>query len=73
MCSGAANNFIKYGYKDTTTFDVPYNPKSIMHYSSRAFSKNEKPTILTKDGKTISYPDGLQQSDILKLKRMYKC
>jgi len=82
-----------------STFNVPYNTKSIMHYGSYAFSKNEQPTILTKvkpyqiskmywfnivannlhlqnflqSGGVIADPERLRSTDILKLKRMYKC
>lgn len=31
-----------------TSFGVPYNPRSIMHYRSRDFSRNGQPTITAK-------------------------
>ncbi|ODM99660.1 Meprin A subunit beta [Orchesella cincta] len=55
------------------TFGVPYNTNSIMHYDSDAFSWNGKPTILTKDGDRIPFLRELQESDVIKLKRMYDC
>ncbi|ODM96579.1 Zinc metalloproteinase nas-7 [Orchesella cincta] len=70
---GKESNFRKYDYKSVSAFGVPYNPNSIMHYSSKAFSANGDPTILTKDGEIIDKPTTLQQSDVIKLKRMYKC
>lgn len=45
---GMENNFVKRSASQVTTFGVPYNTRSIMHYSSRAFSKNGQPTITAK-------------------------
>ncbi|ODM87186.1 Zinc metalloproteinase nas-7, partial [Orchesella cincta] len=45
---GYQSQFGKVGYSDATTFGVPYNTKSIMHYASYDFSVNGKPTIVTK-------------------------
>ncbi|ODM90660.1 Zinc metalloproteinase nas-14 [Orchesella cincta] len=42
------NAFRKYTDKEVSTFGVPYNTKSLMHYSSKDFSKDGKPTIVTK-------------------------
>ncbi|ODM90602.1 Protein SpAN [Orchesella cincta] len=70
---GKQNNFKKYDYNEVSTFGVPYNPKSITQYSSKAFSANGEPTILTINGKRISNSKRLQKTDIIKLKRMYKC
>ena len=33
---------------DTSTFNVPYDTRSIMHYDSYAFSQNGQPTLLGK-------------------------
>lgn len=40
--------FAKDSPKYFTTFDVPYNYRSIMHYDGRAFSKNGQSTIVAK-------------------------
>ena len=42
--------------KTTRTFDVPYDPLSIMHYSYNAFCKDcSKPTIVSKVNCYFSY------------------
>lgn len=43
---GTSHNFNKYTSSQVTNFGVPYDPYSIMHYFSTAFSKNGKPTIV---------------------------
>lgn len=43
--SGRTHNFKKYSESIVTNFDVPYDYDSVMHYSSKAFSKNGKMTI----------------------------
>jgi len=52
---------------------VGYDTKSVMHYYSYAFSKNRKPTILTKSGGEIQYANVLSSSDITAIKMLYKC
>jgi len=56
-----------------STYGVPYNSRSIMHYSSFIGSINNRPTMTLKNGQTISYNYGLQQTDIQKLRAMYGC
>lgn len=41
--SGAERNFAIY--LNSISYNLPYDKRSIMHYSSYAFSKNQKPTI----------------------------
>ena len=45
-------NFRKQSSSRVTTFGVPYDGLSIMHYRSTAFSKNRRPTI---EAKSVSY------------------
>ncbi|TRY73693.1 hypothetical protein TCAL_15754 [Tigriopus californicus] len=59
------------------TFNVPYDGLSIMHYSSKAFSRNGKDTIISKipgvPTSRLGRGDKMTKLDILKLKRMYGC
>lgn len=41
-------NFDKYGDNIVTSFGYGYDYKSVLHYSEKAFSKNEKITIQAK-------------------------
>lgn len=45
---GHENNFDKADKEKTTGFGVPYDYRSVMHYSSTAFSVNGKKTIIPK-------------------------
>ena len=45
-------NFRKQSSSRVSTFGVPYDGLSIMHYRSTAFSKNRRPTI---EAKSVSY------------------
>ena len=45
--AGKGHNFKKHTY--SLTYDVPYDPKSFMHYPSYAFAiDTTKPTIVSK-------------------------
>jgi len=46
--SGHENNFDKADEQKTTGFGVPYDFRSVMHYSNMAFSANGRPTIIPK-------------------------
>ncbi|KAF4517887.1 hypothetical protein B566_EDAN001841 [Ephemera danica] len=68
---GMANNF---DISDTITFGVPYDYGSVMHYGRNFFSKNGLDTIVPKDNwVTIGQRTHLSNSDIAKIRRMYKC
>ncbi|KAJ6649090.1 Zinc metalloproteinase nas-13 [Pseudolycoriella hygida] len=70
---GMESQFKEYSTSKVTTYGVPYNLQSIMHYGSTAFSKNGKPTIEAKNGGKVGSQGKLQQTDIRKLNLMYKC
>ncbi|KAJ6636301.1 Zinc metalloproteinase nas-14 [Pseudolycoriella hygida] len=65
--------FDKYPDSDVSTFGVPYNYESIMHYKGHDFSKNKQPTIVAKNGAKVGSVGYLQETDIQKLKLMYEC
>ncbi|XP_022099401.1 blastula protease 10-like [Acanthaster planci] len=45
---GLEDNFVKYeAVTQSMTHGVPYDPTSVMHYNTRYFSSNGKPTIIT--------------------------
>uniref|UniRef100_A0A2A4K808 Metalloendopeptidase n=1 Tax=Heliothis virescens TaxID=7102 RepID=A0A2A4K808_HELVI len=69
---GHEHNFAKYSNDTVTDFGVPYDYDSVMHYPEKAFSVNGNKTIIpTKENVTIGQRQGLSESDILKLNKMY--
>lgn len=69
-----ASNFKKYNSSIVTDFDLGYDYSSIMHYSSKAFSKNGKETIASKNKNItqLGQREGFTEKDILKLNKMYE-
>ncbi|XP_045761296.1 zinc metalloproteinase nas-13-like [Maniola jurtina] len=68
------HNFLKYPKEIVTTFGVPYDYNSIMHYGEYYFSKNGKRTIIPlQENVTIGQRIHLSKGDIIKLNRMYNC
>ncbi|KAB7495623.1 Astacin [Armadillidium nasatum] len=67
--------------RHTTTYGVPYDYESIVHYRQYEFSMNGRPTIITKDRRyqnIIGNVQTLSEKDILKLQIrqlniLYKC
>jgi hypothetical protein len=49
----------------------PYDYDSVMHYPTWAFSKNDQPTIVAKNGAPIGQRDGLSAGDIDAVKAIY--
>lgn len=43
--TGKEGNFKKASQNSVTGFGVPYDYGSVMHYSEKAFSTNDEPTI----------------------------
>jgi len=70
---GMAYAFDKFPDTEVTTFGVPYNIKSIMHYDGYGFSSNGQPTMVAKSGEPIGSTGNLEGTDIQKLKIMYNC
>ena len=58
-----------------TTQGVPYDSRSIMHYSSTAFSRNGNPTILPRDSgiraSQLGQREGLTNLDLLHVRTLY--
>lgn len=59
------------------TFNVPYDGLSIMHYTSKAFSRNGKDTIVSKipgvPTSRLGRGGKMTKYDVLKIRRMYNC
>ncbi|XP_041974025.1 zinc metalloproteinase nas-7-like [Aricia agestis] len=70
--AGTEHNFAKYTSDTVTDFGVPYDYGSVMHYPETAFSKNGEKTIIpTQENVKIGQRNGLSESDIIKLNKMY--
>ncbi|XP_032673841.1 zinc metalloproteinase nas-15 [Odontomachus brunneus] len=70
---GREHNFNKYDNRTVTDYGISYDYKSIMHYSSHAFSRNGEPTITPKKEKIkLGQRDGLSEKDVAKVQAMYK-
>ncbi|KAJ8972151.1 hypothetical protein NQ314_000377 [Rhamnusium bicolor] len=73
---GHENNFDKADKDMAQGFGVSYDFRSVMHYSSTAFSTNNQPTIIPKDPKKVQkmgQRDGFSRGDITKINNMYNC
>ncbi|XP_011193915.2 zinc metalloproteinase nas-14-like [Zeugodacus cucurbitae] len=73
---GLKNSFTKFSKDLVDDFGVEYDYGSIMHSPPSAYAKNSKDTIvpLQKIPKGLmGQREVLQQSDIIKLNRMYNC
>ncbi|XP_013112260.2 low choriolytic enzyme [Stomoxys calcitrans] len=70
---GHAHNFNKYARTHISSFGVEYDYLSVMHYSSKAFTKNGKNTIEPLDPyASLGQRRGLSDKDIAKLNEMYE-
>ncbi|ALC39803.1 maker525 [Drosophila busckii] len=69
---GREHNFERYNNTDVTDFGVEYDYLSVLHYGSHAFSKNGRPTIISKrPDKRFGQRMGLTALDTEKLNRAY--
>ncbi|XP_055605792.1 seminal metalloprotease 1-like [Uranotaenia lowii] len=74
---GHEHNFNKYNESNesvVTGYGVEYDYGSVMHYSGKAFSKNDLPTMepLKPNITTLGQRKGLSVKDVIKLERMYE-
>ena len=73
--SGQAHNFNKYSHGKLDYLGAMYDFQSLMHYGSRAFSKNGKGTIkaLKQSGVEFGQRKGFSETDIQQLNALYDC
>uniref|UniRef100_A0A915AY96 Peptidase M12A domain-containing protein n=1 Tax=Parascaris univalens TaxID=6257 RepID=A0A915AY96_PARUN len=68
------SQFEKYGHGTIQSLDMEYDYASIMHYGSRAFSRNGLPTVVPKDtAATIGQRTGFSKIDAAKINKLYNC
>ncbi|KAK2549702.1 Zinc metalloproteinase nas-4 [Acropora cervicornis] len=73
IIQGARNNFLIYR-TGINSLGTPYDYGSIMHYGSRAFSKNGQATIVPKQlGVVIGQRNGLSPIDARQANLLYSC
>lgn len=66
------HNFRKYSRSTIDSLGTPYDYGSVMHYGSKAFSRNGRPTIrVKKTGVTIGQRKGLSPTDALQANLLY--
>eukprot|EP00095_Tigriopus_kingsejongensis_P010094 maker-scaffold434_size172279-snap-gene-0.18 protein:Tk10094 transcript:maker-scaffold434_size172279-snap-gene-0.18-mRNA-1 annotation:"zinc metalloproteinase nas-15" len=73
--SGYEDNFARYERGEVSTLELAYDTQSVMHYSSRAFTRNGQETIVPRQALTASLGQrrGFSRLDIEKLNRLYEC
>ncbi len=71
---GREDNFARYSRGEVSTLQLPYDTASIMHYQSKAFSRNGRATIVAKTkGEVLGQRDGFSPMDLQKLNKLYEC
>lgn len=74
--SGAEDNFQKLSSYYATTFNIPYDYNSVMHYNAYSFSKSGEATIVPLNDigdVDMGQRKQMSQLDIKKVNAMYKC
>ena len=67
------HNFKKYSHDYLDVLGVQYDLESVMHYGTKAFSKEGKDTIRAISGASIGQRNGFSKTDIIKLNSLYNC
>ncbi|CAH3147009.1 unnamed protein product, partial [Porites lobata] len=74
IVSGMEFNFNKYDRSKTDSLETPYDYGSVMHYDSKAFSRNGRPTIVAREpGVQLGNRHRLSKIDIQQMNLLYKC
>lgn len=74
IVEGNKFNFNKYNRGTIDSLGTKYDYGSVMHYGSRAFSKNGRPTIVAKrSGVTFGQRRGISATDAKQMNLLYKC
>nr|CAB3264300.1 high choriolytic enzyme 1-like [Phallusia mammillata] len=68
------HNFKRLGKGLAKSLDSPYDLSSIMHFNGYSFSTNSMPTILDKNGNTVTAQrSDLSKEDIAEINQLYQC
>lgn len=74
---GFEHNFEKVSTRHATTQGINYDYESIMHYSSTAFSRNGRPTILplttSVSPRQLGNRNGFTTRDLQHVNTLYRC
>lgn len=75
--AGYEDNFARYDRGEVSTLELEYDTQSVMHYSSRAFTKNGQNTIVplssVNQAAKLGQRIGFSHLDLKKLNRLYEC
>ncbi|XP_077986277.1 uncharacterized protein LOC144440770 [Glandiceps talaboti] len=67
------HNFETYDHTHIDALGAPYDYKSVMHYDSKAFSKNDKATIVPKEDVGLIDRNYFSKWDLYKINKLYNC
>ena len=72
---GQQSNFKKYSHQEADILGIAYDYSSVMHYGSKAFSKNGKETIkpIRQVNGNLGDAEGLSELDAIQLNALYDC